>query len=418
MPIDVKVPSVGESISEGILAVWKVADGAVVKVDDALYELETDKVFLTVVAEAAGRISRKVPEGATVQIGATVASIEAEAGVASSPQIVSNAVKSAAAEDGKPQSPPVSPPAGIETLKANLKDLAPSVRHIVAEAGLDAATISGTGKGGRITKEDALKALESPPSAAPPDPIPPPLSREPQALSLAHRQTRRPMSSLRQRIAERMVASQQTTATLTTFNEVDMSALLTLRAQHQEAFLKRYDVKLGIMSFFVKASIEALRSVPEVNAQIDGDLIVENHYYDIGVAVSTARGLVVPVIRDADQMSFGELEQAIALYAEKARSRTLTLDELQGGVFTISNGGVFGSMLSTPILNPPQAAILGLHGIKKRPVVINDDRIEVRPMMYLALSYDHRLIDGRESVTFLKRIVECVEAPEKVLLGL
>jgi len=415
MRFEVKVPTVGESITEGILAEWKVADGAFVQAEEPLFELETDKVSMTVLAEQAGRISIVAKPGSTVTIGSAVATIETDAAPAEAP------APATAAESA----PPLHPTAGKETLKANLADLSPSVRRIVAEENLDPSKIAGTGKGGRITKEDALKAALPP--KAPAASIPsdraetlPPLEPELQTPNSKPqtRTTRHPMSLLRQRIAERLVASQHNSATLTTFNEVDMSAVMALRAKFQDEFVKLYGVKLGIMSFFVKATIEALRSVPAVNSQIDGDAIVENHFYDIGVAVSTDRGLVVPVIRNADALGFGELEREIARYAEKARSRTLTLDELQGGVFTVSNGGVFGSMLSTPILNPPQAAILGLHGIKKRPVVVgDDDRIEVRPMMYLALSYDHRLIDGRESVTFLKRIVECIEAPERMMVG-
>ena len=452
MKFEVKVPTVGESITEGVLAEWKVADGAFVNADDALFELETDKVSMTVTAEKAGRITLSAKAGDTVQIGSVVAFIEVEAVTAA--VIPARAGIESAAVNQQPtaepliqstpdpqisnfkfqisNSPPLSLTAGLEMLKANLNDLAPSVRRIVAEERLDPSQIVGTGKGGRITKEDAIQKTENrkmkTETAAPPLPPPAsggevePSSTAPQISNLksqiSNRTTRRPMSSLRHRIAERMVESQHNSATLTTFNEVDMSAVMTARAHLQEPFQAKYGIKLGIMSFFIKAAVEALKAVPAVNAQIDGDSIIENHFYDIGVAVSTEKGLVVPVIRDADQLGFAELEAAIAHYAEKARNRTITLDELQGGVFTISNGGVFGSMLSTPILNPPQPAILGLHGIKKRPVVVGDsDQIVVRPMMYLALSYDHRLIDGRESVAFLKNIVECIEMPERLMMG-
>jgi len=444
MRIEVKVPTVGESITEGILAEWKVSDGALVNADDPLFELETDKVSMTVTAEKAGRITLAAKTGATVLIGSAVAYIETDALAGPAPtttgiSAVSGSTSSIAATSAPGTStvaptpvapqvtvPPLNPPAGIESLKANLAELAPSVRRIVVEEQLDPATIIGTGKGGRITKEDAEKAKEERGKRKEEIPIPPPpiINREEKRVVVApqlstSRTTRRPMSTLRQRIAERMVEAQHNAAILTTFNEVDMSAVMNLRAKLQEPFVAKFGVKLGFMSFFVKATIEALKAVPAVNAQIDGDEIVENHFYDIGVAVSTERGLVVPVIREADTLSFAELEQQIAHYAEKARNRTLTLDELTGGVFTISNGGVFGSMLSTPILNPPQSAILGLHGIKKRAVVIEpSDRIEVRPMMYLALSYDHRLIDGRESVAFLKKIVECIEGPERMMMGL
>jgi 2-oxoglutarate dehydrogenase E2 component (dihydrolipoamide succinyltransferase) len=465
MRIEVKVPTVGESITEGILAEWKVTDGAFVQADEPLFELETDKVSMTVTADKAGRITLSAKAGDTVQIGSSVAYIETEASAPSEQSKFQN-------PNSKIEEPPLSPTAGIHTLKANLKDLAPSVRRIVAEEHLDPVQIVGTGKGGRITKEDAVRASmaqvggEKVGGQTPPPP--PPASeggkgvvsaseggkgavsaseegkgvvpasegrtisasasgRETLATTLQIQNpkskiqnltTRRPMTALRHRIAERMVESQHNSATLTTFNEVDMSAVMTARTHLQEPFQARFGIKLGIMSFFVKAAVEALKAVPEVNAWIDGDEIVENHFFDIGVAVSTERGLVVPVIRNADALSFAELETQIAHYAEKARNRTITLDELQGGVFTISNGGVFGSMLSTPILNPPQPAILGLHGIKKRPVVIGDsDQIVVRPMMNLALSYDHRLIDGRESVAFLKKIVECIEMPERLMMG-
>ncbi len=429
MRITVKVPAVGESISEGILAEWKVSDGAFVKADDALFELETDKVSMTVTAEKAGRISLSAKPGDTVLIGSSVATIDTDAVAAPAPVgQVSKPVASPPLAGGagggvsssSSEIPALSPTAGIESLKANLNDLAPSVRRIVAEEQLNPALIVGTGKGGRITKEDALKAV-SVGQVSKPVSLPPPLAGGAGGgvkPSIAERTTRRPMSSLRHRIAERMVESQHNSATLSTFNEVDMSAVMTARAHLQEPFQAKYGIKLGFMSFFVKATVEALKAVPAVNARIDGDSIVENHFYDIGVAVSTERGLVVPVIRDADQLGFAELEAAIARYAEKARNRTITLDDLQGGVFTISNGGVFGSMLSTPILNPPQPGILGLHGVKKRPVVVGDsDQIVVRPMMYLALSYDHRLIDGRESVAFLKKIVECIEQPERLMMG-
>lgn len=449
MIFPVKVPTVGESITEGILAEWKVSDGGFVNADDPLFELETDKVSMTVTAEKAGRISLISKAGDTVLIGSSVASIDTDSvGQVSKPVsggqgsvpvqdkgVFANEVKQSQILN---PSPPLSPTAGLETLKANLADLAPSVRRIVTEERLDPASISGTGKAGRITKEDAINALVGQDSDPVPVgqfskpvsggqasvPVPSPLAfanevkQSPPQIQNTTRTTRRPMSSLRHRIAERMVESQHNSATLTTFNEVDMSTVMTARAHLQEPFQAKYGIKLGFMSFFVKAVVEALKAVPAVNAQIDGDYIVENHFYDIGVAVSTERGLVVPVIRDADQLSFADLEKEIARYAEKARNRTITLDELQGGVFTISNGGIFGSMLSTPILNPPQPGILGLHGIKKRPVVIGDsDTIVVRPMMYLALSYDHRLIDGRESVAFLKKIVECIELPERLMMG-
>jgi 2-oxoglutarate dehydrogenase E2 component (dihydrolipoamide succinyltransferase) len=408
MIVDVKVPEVGESITEGVLVSWSVEEGDVVAADDPLFELETDKITLTVQAQEGGKVQILVEAGEKVTVGQVVAKIDtAGAGEA----------KEAALEPGKPAPDP------------NLDQLAPAVRRLVAEHGLDPAAITGTGRDGRLTKEDVLTHLQRaqqvarPPAATTPaekptapkaPPARPPAA--PKAPPADRSQTRRPMSSLRQRIAQRLVEAQHNAAMLTTFNEADMSAVMALRAEHRAAFEERHGVRLGFMSFFVKAAVDALGRAPVVNAQLDGDTIVENHYYDIGVAVATDAGLVVPVIRDADRLGFAELELAIADFAARARERRLELSELTGGTFTISNGGVYGSLLSTPILNPPQSAILGLHAIKRRPVVVEGDRVEVRPMMYLALSYDHRLVDGKEAVTFLKRIVECIERPERLLL--
>jgi 2-oxoglutarate dehydrogenase E2 component (dihydrolipoamide succinyltransferase) len=293
---------------------------------------------------------------------------------------------------------------------------------MVLEHDLDPTTIEGTGKGGRILKGDVIRFLESQTAGAPvPEPVTPPVVEEParprpQPVALPdQRQTRAPMSRLRQRLAERLVEVQQTAAILTTFNEADMSRVMALRAEYKEEFKKRHDIGLGFMSFFVKATVDALKTVPEINAYIDGGEIVTNHYFDIGVAVSTDKGLVVPVVRDADRLTMAEIESSIADLAQRAQERRLDLSDLTGAVFTISNGGVFGSLLSTPILNPPGSAILGMHTIQKRPVAVGDE-IAIRPMMYLAMSYDHRIIDGREAVTFLKRIVECIEDPERMLL--
>jgi 2-oxoglutarate dehydrogenase E2 component (dihydrolipoamide succinyltransferase) len=295
---------------------------------------------------------------------------------------------------------------------------------MVDEFKLDPEAIAATGRGGRITKEDVVRHLQAvttppaqpepvAPSAAPPQSQPavqpPPLPR------IGERETRKPMSPLRQRIAERLVEAKQTTAMLTTFNETDMTSVFAWREKHKHAFKEKYAIGLGFMSFFVKATVDALKAIPQMNARIEGDEIVENHYYDIGVAISSDKGLVVPVIRDADRLNFAEIELAIADLARRVRDKKITLNDLSGAVFTISNGGVFGSLLSTPILNPPQSGILGMHAIKRRPVVV-DDQIVIRPMMYLALSYDHRIVDGREAVTFLKRIVECIEDPERMML--
>ena len=441
MIAEIKVPEVGESITEGILIEWKKENGEYVNKDDDLFELETDKITLTVASEYSGKLTIGITAGTTVTIGQVLATIDtsAEAPVGiEKPEEITETVENSSG-------PLLSKPAGLPQMAGkmdepvDLNSLSPAVRRLVAEHLLDPRLIQATGKDGRIIKQDVLSfiaELKAPIVAAKslPQSIPeakveesavpafpkieakPPIS-EPVDTDL--RQTRKPMSPLRARIAERMVLAQQSAAILTTFNEVDMSVVIDMRKRFQETFTARYGVKLGFMSFFVKAVVEALKAYPEVNVQIDGDEIVYNHFYDIGIAVSTKRGLVVPVLRDADKLDFGQIEQKIGDFAQRAHDRKLTLEELSGGVYSISNGGVFGSLLSTPILNPPQPAILGLHAIKKRPVVVgDDDRIEVRPMMYLAMSYDHRLIDGREAVTFLKHIVGCIEAPEKLTLGL
>ena len=431
MPIEVKIPEVGESITEGFLAEWSKSDGDVVARDEPLLVLETDKITMTVNAEEAGRLEILVKEGETVEVGQVVATID-DTVAPSATQAASSATKSEPETEPKPEpapepeppaepasaEPPLSPPAGKPQAAAKLetvRGLSPAVQRLVLEHHIDPSAIDGTGRGGRITKADVLDFItdrESSPEAgstsdviAPTEPIP----------ILSERQTRKPMSPMRQRIAERLVEVQQQAAILTTFNEADLSGVMALRGQYKEIFKERHGVGLGFMSFFVKASIDALKTVPTVNGFIDGDQVVTNHYYDIGIAVSTDRGLVVPVIRNADRLTMAEIELSIADLATRAQERKLELSELSGAIFTISNGGVFGSMMSTPILNPPGSAILGMHAITKRPVVINDE-IVIRPMMYLAVSYDHRLIDGRESVTFLKRIVECIENPERMML--
>jgi 2-oxoglutarate dehydrogenase E2 component (dihydrolipoamide succinyltransferase) len=420
MAVEVKIPEVGESITEGFLAEWSQPDGAVVAVEDPLLVLETDKITMTVNSEHAGKLTIMVPEGTTVEVGQVVASIDIdaadssvvlEAAVAPAPE----AVKQPAAESPRPTAPaPAAPP--------DHSGLSPAVRRLVIEYELDPATIDGTGKGGRILKGDVIRHLEAR-TAAPPIPVPKPAPEaaqperpRPQPVALPdQRQTRAPMSRLRQRLAERLVEVQQTAAILTTFNEADMSRVMALRAEYKEEFKKKHEIGLGFMSFFVKATVDALKTVPAVNAYIDGDEIVTNHYFDIGVAVSTDKGLVVPVVRGADRLTMAEIEVSIADLARRAQERRLELSDLTGAVFTISNGGVFGSLLSTPILNPPGSAILGMHTIQRRPVAVGEE-IAIRPMMYLALSYDHRIIDGREAVSFLKRICECVEDPERMLL--
>jgi 2-oxoglutarate dehydrogenase E2 component (dihydrolipoamide succinyltransferase) len=384
-----------------------------------------------------------VEEGAQVKIGQTVARIETDAAEKkgpSEPPLKSEEQSKAAEEFRAPekpkedvgQGPPVSAPAGMEQVKsklskgADLPPLSPAVRRMVEEHGLEPGKIAATGKGGRITKGDVVAHLESTPAEAPeapkaaakPEaaaPVAPAGKAVPTRAEEVGRETRVALSPLRQRITERLVQVQQTAAILTTFNEVDMSNVMAFRAKHRDKFEKQFDVRLGFMSFFVKAAVDALRTVPQLNARIEKDEIVYQHYYDIGIAVGTEQGLVVPVIRNADQLSFAEIEKRINDFADRAGKRRLKLEELIGGCFTISNGGVYGSLLSTPILNPPQSGILGMHRIQKRPVVVNDE-IVIRPMMYLALSYDHRIVDGAEAVTFLKRIVECIDDPERILL--
>jgi 2-oxoglutarate dehydrogenase E2 component (dihydrolipoamide succinyltransferase) len=424
MAFEVKIPEVGESITEGFLAEWSQPEGAVVAVEDPLLVLETDKITMNVNAEQAGRLHILVAEGETVQVGQVVATIDTGA---TAPV---GADERPAATTPSPAPEPTAPePIAPEPAAPDVAGLSPAVRRLVVEHRLNPAAIEGTGKGGRILKGDIIRHLETSETggAADPEPVsvetkpvPAPAAEparpRPQPVALPdQRQTRAPMSRLRQRLAERLVEVQQTAAILTTFNEADMIRVMALRSEYKESFKKRYGVGLGFMSFFVKAAVEALKTVPAVNAFIEGDEIVSNHYYDIGIAVSSDKGLVVPVVRDADRLSMAGIEASIADLATRAQERRLELSDLSGAVFTISNGGVFGSLQSTPILNPPGSAILGMHTIKKRPVVV-DDEIVIRPMMYLAVSYDHRIIDGSEAVTFLKRIVECIEDPDRLLL--
>lgn len=411
--VPIKVPSVGESISEGILSRWLKADGSAVKAGEPLFELETDKASQPVPATSSGVLKINAPEGATVAVGDTVGTIDPE-GQPSAP---------AAPEKPKPAPAASAPaaatkePARVESNGGAASALSPAVRRLVAEEKVDASQVEGTGRGGRITKGDVLahvEARETTAVAEAPTPAPAPAAA-PKAAALPGRETRQRMSGIRQKIAQRLVEAQQTAAILTTFNEADMTRIMELRAKYKETFQKKQGVGLGFMSFFVKAAVEALKAFPAVNGRIDGNDIVLHNAYDIGVAVSTERGLMVPVVRDADKLSFAGIEKAIAAYATKAREGSIAVSDLQGGTFTITNGGVFGSLLSTPILNPPQSGILGMHSIQKRPVAI-DDQVVIRPMMYLALSYDHRIVDGREAVSFLVRIKECVENPERLML--
>jgi 2-oxoglutarate dehydrogenase E2 component (dihydrolipoamide succinyltransferase) len=419
MAVDIKVPPVGESITEGTLSRWLKKDGDIVRAGDPVCELETEKATGEVPAPASGRLVITVREGETVPIGAVLGRIEE--GVKAAKPEPDRAPRD---EKGAPpvKSPARSPaPAAAEPSEANLS---PAARRLAVEEHVDTSQVRGTGRGGLITKEDVVNYLEQRPKAAPetpspsaPSPAPPaePEAAPTPAPAATAQETRQRMSSIRQRIAERLVAAQAAAAILTTFNEADLSGLQAMRAKYKEGFQKKHGVGLGLMSFFVKAAVEALKAFPLVNSRIEGTDIVTPHYYHIGVAVSTEKGLMVPVLRHADRLSFADIEKGIAALAEKARAGKITVDDLQGGTFTITNGGIFGSLLSTPLLNPPQSGILGMHTIQKRPVAV-DDQVVIRPMMYLALSYDHRLIDGREAVSFLVRIKECVENPERLLL--
>jgi 2-oxoglutarate dehydrogenase E2 component (dihydrolipoamide succinyltransferase) len=396
--LEVKIPPMGESIASGILAKWHVKDGDIVKKDQPLFELETDKITSEGTAESAGKIAFKAAAGDEVKIGQVVATIDSAAS----------------------SSPVGSPPAGASAAATAAKstEASPAVRRLAAETQIDPATVAGTGKGGRVTKGDMLTAAASVAASASEPKSPAPVAASPSEPKSAPgtRQTRKKMTPLRAKIAQRLVSAQHEAAMLTTFNEVDMSAVMALRAKYQDDFVKKHGLKLGFMSFFVKAVVHALKEVPGVNAQIDGDAIVENHYYDIGVAVSTDKGLMVPVIKGCDTLGMAAVEAKIADAAKRARESKITLADLEGGVFTITNGGTFGSLLSTPIINPPQAAILGMHAINDRPVAVNG-QVVIRPMMYLALSYDHRLVDGKQAVTFLVKVKQAIEDPTRLVLG-
>ncbi len=418
MPLEVKVPSVGESITSGLLGVWSKPDGAYVNAGDPLFEIETDKVTSEVVAETAGQLKHLVKQGDTVNVGQVVASIDEKATAPVAAAVSAGTDKAAGKEkNGSAEIPPArvqasaTPPSPAQTRGKNADDLSPAVRFQAADKGVDATKIDGTGKDGRVLKGDVLAAAAAPQKGQPEK------AAAATSRSSGEKTTRKKMSPLRQKIAARLLAAQQETAHLTTFNEVDLSAIMALRTKFQDRFVKRHEIKLGFMSFFVKAVVHALHVVPAINARIDGDELVQNNFYDIGVAISTDKGLLVPVLRDADQLGFAGVEKAIGAYAKKARDGKIQLADLEGGVFTITNGGVFGSLMSTPILNPPQAAILGMHTIQERPVAVSG-RVEIRPMMYLALTYDHRIVDGKEAVTFLATVKEVVENPGAVLLEL
>jgi 2-oxoglutarate dehydrogenase E2 component (dihydrolipoamide succinyltransferase) len=415
--MEIRIPEVGESVREALLAKWFKKSGDFVKRDEPLCEIETDKITLDLNADAAGVLTVSVPEGTTVAVGTVIGSIDESAAVS----------ETTASE---------SAPSPVE--KISVPASSPSVRHQMREHGIDPEEVEGTGKGGRITPDDLLNRIDerskqslptrpvaavepvaavtrsSTPASAEPASHLSVRTEEPPIYS-AGREERRPMSPLRKRIAERLVAARQQTAMLTTFNEADLSHVKMLRSNYREHFIQRHGIALGFMPFFVKACIEALKEFPLVNASIDGDDIVHHHFYDIGVAVGSDKGLVVPVLRNADRLKMFEIDMAIAAFSEKIKTNQLAISDLTGGTFTISNGGVYGSMLSTPILNPPQSAVLGMHAILDRPVV-RDGQIVIRPMMYLALSYDHRIIDGREAVGFLKKVKEYIEEPEELLL--
>jgi 2-oxoglutarate dehydrogenase E2 component (dihydrolipoamide succinyltransferase) len=402
MATEIKVPSLGESVTEATVAKWLKRPGEPVAIDEPVAELETDKITLEVYAPAAGTLAEILAdEGANVPVGAILGRIT-ESDVAApaphpTPLPARGEREGPAKREGEGQQ------AG-EGIAAALERSGPAVRKLIEESGLDTARIAPTGPGGRISKTDVIAARAPPPS-------PPPAS------AVAAHEVRVRMTRLRRRVAERLKAAQNTAAMLTTFNEIDMTEAIALRERYRAGFEKKHGVRLGFMSIFVKAAIVALKELPAVNAEIDGDDIVYKNHYDIGVAVGTEQGLVVPVVRDADRMSFAEIEQTIAALASKARDGKLTIEDLSGGTFTITNGGVYGSLMSTPILNPPQSGILGMHKIERRPVAVGD-KVEIRPMMYVALSYDHRLVDGREAVTFLVRIKECVEGPSRILFDM
>jgi 2-oxoglutarate dehydrogenase E2 component (dihydrolipoamide succinyltransferase) len=386
MPTEIKVPTLGESITEATVAKWLKQPGERVAADEPVAELETDKVTLEVSAPIAGILAEiLVAEGANVPVGAVLGRIT-EGATAPHPPA-----------DAGPSLSPLARGEGLGEGRQVLERSGPAVRKLIEEIGLDAGRIAATGPGGRISKADVIAARPPAPPAA------------------GEREVRVRMTRLRHRIAERLKAAQNTAAILTTFNEIDMSAAIALRERYRDGFEKKHGARLGFMSIFVKAAIVALQEIPAVNAEIDGDDILYKNRYDIGVAVGTEQGLVVPVVRDADRISMAEIEKTIAALGHKAREGKLTIADLSGGTFTISNGGIYGSLLSTPILNPPQSGILGMHKIERRPIAVGD-KVKIRPMMYVALSYDHRIVDGREAVTFLVRIKECVEDPSRILL--
>jgi len=409
MPIELKVPPVGESITEVQIGDWLKAEGDSVSRDEIIVKIETDKVTVDLPAPVTGTITQiKAKKGAVMQVGEVIGYMEEGAGSVQAKSVPPPAAPARPAAPAPAAAAPAAPAVDAEQEAPVPKSMPPhgfarvmpSARRALKERGVQADDVEATGPGGRVLKEDVMRY--TPPAAKP-------------AVAEGKLEEVVPMSPFRKKIAERLVQSQQTAALLTTFNEIDMSAAMALRKEHQEAFQEKYGIKLGFMSFFVKAAIDALKLVPAVNGEIRGTDIVYKNFYDIGVAVGGGKGLAVPVIRSADRLSFAEVEQTIADFGKRAKDNKLELSELMGGTFTVSNGGIYGSLLSTPIVNPPQSGILGLHGIQERPIALNG-QVVIRPMMYVALTYDHRLIDGREAVTFLKRIKQCVEAPSRMLL--
>ena len=429
MTIEIKVPVLGESITEATVGRWFKKPGDAVKADEPLVELETDKVTVEVPAPVAGVLGDILAaQGATVAIGALLGALNERGASPAKGAVSAPKPASPPPETAKPAAPAKQTEA-VSSPAAAAPPPAPAARKVLAEAQIDAAEVAGSGRRGQVLKEDALAAVEAkraapqpspaPRRESPSTPVPVPIQelKVPSSVGEPGREERVKMTRLRQTIARRLKDAQNTAAMLTTFNDVDMSAVMALRNQYKDLFEKRHGVKLGFMSFFVKACVQALREIPAVNAEIDGDDIIYKNYYHIGVAVGTERGLVVPVLRDADRMSLAETEVSIAEFGRRARDGKLSIEDMQGGTFTISNGGVYGSMLSTPILNAPQSGILGMHRIEERPVVRNG-QIVARPMMYLALSYDHRIVDGKEAVTFLVRVKECLEDPQRFILEL
>jgi len=407
MASEIRVPTLGESVTEATIAQWYKKPGEAVSMDEPLCELETDKVTIEVPAQSAGVLEEVLfEEGATVEVGALLGSIDA-AGTPAAP------VETPAAEAPTPE--PAAPAAPAATATQN-DALAPSVRRLVSEHGLSPADIPATGKDGRLTKGDVLAAVSGQ-ASAPASQTSTAQTARPAGTDQSAREERVKMTRLRQTIARRLKESQDTAAQLTTFNEVDMSALMQLRSEYKDLFEKKYGVRLGFMSFFVRACVTALHEIPAVNAEISGDEIIYKNYVNMGIAVGTEKGLVVPVLRDVQDMGLAQIEQTIGDFGRKARDGKLAIEDLQGGTFTVSNGGVYGSLMSTPILNLPQSGVLGMHKIQERPMVVGG-QVEVRPMMYLALSYDHRIVDGKEAVTFLVRVKESLEAPERLLLDI